>query len=58
MPVARIAAPKPIAPAVATISRPVIENYESENATLVEVPADASDVKIVMVFDENLPADL
>lgn len=38
---------------------PAVETYESDNATIVEVPADeASDVKIVMVFDENLPADL
>jgi hypothetical protein len=38
-------------------TKPVIETYESENATIVEVPSD-DDVKIVMIFDENLPADL
>jgi hypothetical protein len=39
--------------------RPAVERYESDNATIVEVPAgEANDVKIVMVFDENLPADL
>ena len=40
-------------------TKPVIASYESENATIVEVPsAEADDVKIVMIFDENLPADL
>ena len=40
-------------------SRPSVEMYESESATIVEVPAGASeDVKVVMVFDESLPADL
>jgi hypothetical protein len=44
---------------VALSSRPVIENYESQNATIVEMSADAqADVKIVMIFDETLPADL
>ncbi|HYO77511.1 MAG TPA: hypothetical protein VE010_13710, partial [Thermoanaerobaculia bacterium] len=39
---------------------PVIETYESDNATIVEVPTEdtGDDVKIVMIFDENLPADL
>jgi hypothetical protein len=51
--VARAAAP------VALVTKPVIETYDSENATIVEVPSEeADDVKIVMVFDENLPADL
>jgi hypothetical protein len=39
-------------------TKPVIASYESDNATIVEVPAEADDVQIVMVFDENLPADL
>ena len=39
--------------------RPAVEMYESESATIVEVPAEArADVKVVMVFDESLPADL
>jgi hypothetical protein len=38
-------------------TKPVVETYESQNATIVEVPSD-DDVKIVMIFDENLPADL
>ena len=40
-------------------TKPVVAAYDSQNATIVEVPSDgADDVKIVMVFDENLPADL
>ncbi|MEO8380538.1 MAG: hypothetical protein ABI779_16000 [Acidobacteriota bacterium] len=40
-------------------TKPVVETYESQNATIVEMPSEESDqVKIVMVFDENLPADL
>ena len=41
------------------VSRPGVERYDSDSATILEMPADeASNVKIVMVFDENLPADL
>ena len=39
-------------------TKPVIASYESDNATIVEVPTESDDVKIVMIFDENLPADL
>jgi hypothetical protein len=42
-------------------TKPIVEAYESEKATIVEVPTDQTnndDVKIVMIFDENLPADL
>jgi hypothetical protein len=40
-------------------TKPVVATYDSQNATIVEVPTEASsDVKIVMIFDENLPADL
>jgi len=41
-------------------TKPVVETYASEKATIVEVPAEqaAGDVQIVMIFDENLPADL
>ena len=41
-------------------TKPIVETYDSQNATIVEVPTDevGDDVKIVMVFDENLPADL
>jgi hypothetical protein len=43
---------------VKSAPKPVIENYESQNATIVEVPTEGEDVKVVMVFDESLPADL
>lgn len=47
-------------------TKPVVETYQSagevtaDNATIVEMPAEdtGDDVKIVMIFDENLPADL
>jgi hypothetical protein len=41
-------------------TKPIVETYESQNATIVEMPSEgaADDVKIVMIFDENLPADL
>jgi hypothetical protein len=43
----------------AVMAKPIIENYESVNATIVEVPTEGvEDVKVVMVFDETLPADL
>jgi len=46
-------------PALVLTTKPIVETYESENATIVEVPTEESDaVKIVMIFDENLPADL
>ncbi len=49
----------PVTP-VKLATKPVIETYESEKATIVEVPTEdtGDDVKIVMIFDENLPADL
>lgn len=40
------------------VSKPAVESYDSANATILEVPAESADVKIVMVFDDNLPADL
>jgi hypothetical protein len=60
----RGAAPVPMAPAAALrapqlTTKPVVETYDSATATIVEVPTEgASDVKVVMVFDEQLPADL
>jgi hypothetical protein len=39
--------------------RPVVENYDSSTATIVEVPTqNTGDLKVVMIFDESLPADL
>jgi hypothetical protein len=43
----------------AIVDRPVVEQYDSAGATIVEVPAEeVSDIKLVMIFDESLPADL
>jgi hypothetical protein len=40
-------------------TKPVVAAYDSDTATIVEMPSEgADDVKIVMIFDENLPADL
>ena len=41
-------------------TKPIVETYDSDNATIVEVPDQGTgdDVKIVMIFDENLPKDL
>jgi len=47
------------APRAALTTKPVVETYESDSATIVEVAGEHNDdVKIVMIFDENLPADL
>ena len=44
---------------VALVTKPIIESYDSQNYTIVEVPSDASsDTKVVMIFDDQLPADL
>ncbi len=48
----------PVSHHIVTVPKPVIENYASESATIVEVPTEGEDVKVVMVFDESLPADL
>ncbi|HEX7808805.1 MAG TPA: hypothetical protein VF608_08770 [Thermoanaerobaculia bacterium] len=56
-----VAQARVIAPVTAQklTTKPVVESYESENATIVEVPNESSDdIQIVMIFDENLPADL
>jgi hypothetical protein len=40
-------------------SRPVIEKYDSDSATIVEMPTgSANDAQIVMIIDEKLPADI
>lgn len=41
-----------------TVAKPVIESYDSQKATIVEVPSDSESVSVVMVFDDSLPADL
>ena len=58
LPVASIAA-APSAWTFSPSSRPVVESYASSSATIVEVPSEeTSDLKVVMIFDEALPADL
>lgn len=60
------AAPIAVARAIAPVTpeklatKPIVETYESDSATIVEMPSEgaADEVKIVMIFDENLPADL
>lgn len=47
---------KPHPAALATKS--IVETYSSHNATIVEMPSDGSDAKVVMIFDDTLPADL
>ena len=40
-------------------TKPVIETYQSQNATILEVPSSsATDAKVVMIYDQSLPADL
>jgi hypothetical protein len=49
---------RPVAAANFT-TKPVVETYESEKATIVEVPAgEASGAQVVMIFDDALPSDL
>jgi hypothetical protein len=49
----------PAAVVASLTTKPVVETYDSKNATIVEVPSEgANDVKVVMIFDEQLPADL
>ncbi len=54
--------PAPQAAAVRPVqlaTKPVVETYDSKNATIVEVPTEGkNDVQVVMIFDESLPADL
>ena len=50
--------PKPVSIARGTTNA-VVESYQSQNATIVELPTTSvSDVKVVMIYDESLPADL
>jgi hypothetical protein len=40
-------------------TKPIVETYDSKNATIVEVASEGiNDTKVVMIFDESLPADL
>jgi hypothetical protein len=51
-----VPAAKPRPPITATKS--FVETYSSHDATIVEMPSDGSDTKVVMIFDDKLPADL
>ena len=49
----------PAAQQVAFTTKPVVETYQSANATIVELPNDTkNDTRVVMIFDDKLPADL
>ncbi|HEX9457975.1 MAG TPA: hypothetical protein VGA84_02470 [Thermoanaerobaculia bacterium] len=53
------AAVKPVAARSAALAtKSFVETYSSHNATIVEMPNDGSDAKVVMIFDDKLPADL
>jgi hypothetical protein len=53
------AAVKPaVARSAALATKSFVETYSSHNATIVEVPNEGSDARIVMIFDDTLPADL
>jgi hypothetical protein len=59
-PVPRAAITAPAAtPSSGLATKPVVETYQSETATIFEVPSDETDnVRIVMIFDDALPVDL
>lgn len=41
-----------------TATKSFVKTYSSHDATIVEMPNDGSDTKVVMIFDDKLPADL
>lgn len=51
---ARLVAPH----SAALTTKSFLQTYSSSNATIVEMPNDGSDAKVVMIFDDSLPADL
>ncbi|MBI2212423.1 MAG: hypothetical protein HYU52_02160 [Acidobacteria bacterium] len=54
-----VIASAPASLVVPVSSKPAIESYGSSSAMIVEVPfEETSDLKVVMIFDESLPADL
>ncbi|HEX3069386.1 MAG TPA: hypothetical protein VHX14_12520 [Thermoanaerobaculia bacterium] len=53
-----VAANVPAAHFAPTATKSFVETYSSHDATIVEMPADGSDTKVVMIFDDKLPADL
>ena len=50
----RTATPRP----TSTATKSLVETYSSHDATIVEMPSDGSDTKVVMIFDDKVPADL
>jgi anti-sigma factor RsiW len=58
-PTASLALPVHMAQARRLTTKPVVDSYDSDSATIVEVPTEGTgDVKLVMIFDDKLPADL
>jgi hypothetical protein len=53
-----VAARLPAAHFAPTTTKSFVETYSSHDATIVEMPNDGSDTKVVMIFDDKLPADL
>jgi len=53
--VASVAADRAIAQTIV----PVVEHYEADDATIIEIPTQSDDdIRVVMIFDESLPVDL
>lgn len=47
------------APSAPLTTKPVVETYQSKDATIVEMPAEGPhDPKVIMIFDDSLPANL
>ncbi|HUJ13965.1 MAG TPA: hypothetical protein VL284_09285 [Thermoanaerobaculia bacterium] len=58
-PVAAMMPAKADAPLHVLTTKPVIETYQSKDATIVEMPSQGkNDANVVMIFDDSLPADL
>lgn len=54
-----VSRPVPAANPLRRTTKPVVESYDSKQATIVEVPTEGNgDTQIVMIFDDKLPADL
>src|SRR5579872_7058782 len=60
--------PLPLAPSATTVAaatpaplatKPIVETYQSRDATIVEMPTEGpNDPKVIMIFDNSLPANL
>jgi hypothetical protein len=54
-----VVSPSRQAVAASALVRPVVESWGSSNAMIIEIPEEeTSDLKVVMIFDESLPADI